>query len=96
MKETTKYAPEMRERLVRMVFEQRSEHPSQWAAIQSIAAKIGCTVCIPVKLSTHCDLKTTECSDRKSASDNDACHHVLSKRRLRQSCLVVLWKCNTV
>lgn len=25
------------------VFEQHSEHPSQWAAIQSIAAKIGCT-----------------------------------------------------
>ena len=43
MKKTTKYAPEVRERSVRMVFEQRSEHPSQWAAIQSIAAKIGCT-----------------------------------------------------
>ena len=43
MKKTTKYAPEVRERSVRMVFEQRSEHPSQWAAIGSIAAKIGCT-----------------------------------------------------
>ena len=43
MKKTTTYAPEVRERSVRMVFEQRSEHPSQWAAIQSIAAKIGCT-----------------------------------------------------
>jgi len=42
MKKTTKYAPEVRERSVRMVFEQRSKHPSQWAAIQSIAAKIGC------------------------------------------------------
>ena len=39
MKKTTKYAPEVRERSVRMVFEQRSEHPSQWAAIQSIVSR---------------------------------------------------------
>ena len=33
----------MRNRAVRMVFEHRSEHTSQWAAIASIAAKIGCS-----------------------------------------------------
>jgi transposase-like protein len=38
-----KFSPEVRERAVRMVFEHRSDHPSQWAAITSIAAKIGCT-----------------------------------------------------
>ena len=38
-----KYAPEVRERAVRMVFEHAGEHASQWAAIGSIAAKIGCT-----------------------------------------------------
>jgi transposase len=38
-----KYAPEVRERAVRMVFEHAGEHDSQWAAIGSIAAKIGCT-----------------------------------------------------
>jgi transposase len=38
-----KYSPEVRERAVRMVFEHRDEHESQWAAIESIAAKIGCT-----------------------------------------------------
>ena len=38
-----KYSPEVRERAVRMVNEHRGEHPSQWAAIESIAAKIGCT-----------------------------------------------------
>jgi transposase len=38
-----KYAPEVRERAVRMVFEHTGEHASQWAAIGSIAAKIGCT-----------------------------------------------------
>src|SRR6185503_9561090 len=38
-----KYAPEVCERAVRMVFEHAGEHASQWAAIGSIAAKIGCT-----------------------------------------------------
>jgi transposase-like protein len=38
-----KFSPEVRERAVRMVFEHRTEHASQWAAILSIAAKIGCT-----------------------------------------------------
>jgi transposase len=36
-----KHSPEMRERAVRMVSEHLSEHPSQWAAIESIASKIG-------------------------------------------------------
>lgn len=43
MKKTTKFSPEVRERAVRMVFEQREQHGSQWAAIESIAAKIGCS-----------------------------------------------------
>ena len=38
-----KDSPEVRERAVRMVFEHRSEHTSQWAAIVSITTKIGCT-----------------------------------------------------
>jgi len=38
-----KYSPEVRERAVRMVFDHAVRYPSQWAAITSIAAKIGCS-----------------------------------------------------
>ena len=43
MSSSNKYSPEVRDRAVRMVLEHQSEHESQWAAIGSIAAKIGCT-----------------------------------------------------
>src|ERR1051326_279941 len=42
-KSSVRYAPEVRERAVRMVREHTGEHASQWEAIGSIAAKIGCT-----------------------------------------------------
>jgi transposase len=43
MNKSNKFSAEIRERAVRMVQEHRGEYPSQWAAIESIAPKIGCT-----------------------------------------------------
>ena len=43
MNKTTRYSPEVRERAVRMVLEHQADYDSQWAAMNSIVAKIGCT-----------------------------------------------------
>ena len=42
-KTSNRFSPEIRQRAVRMVLEHGGDHASQWAAIGSIAAKIGCT-----------------------------------------------------
>ena len=41
-KRSNKFSPDVRERAVRLVQEHRGEYPSLWAAIESIAPKIGC------------------------------------------------------
>ena len=38
-----RYSPEVRERAVRLVTEQLEQYESEWAAIKSVAGKIGCT-----------------------------------------------------
>jgi len=67
MAKTGRYSPEVRERAVRMVFEHEREHTSQWAAIVSIAGKIGCT---PETLRTR--VRRTEIdSGRRGGVTND-------------------------
>ena len=43
MGKLTRFSPEVRERAVRLVREQTTEHMSQWGAVRSVAEKIGCT-----------------------------------------------------
>jgi len=43
MNTSKRYPSELRERAVRLVFENEGQHESQWAAIASIAPKVGCT-----------------------------------------------------
>ena len=43
MTRATRYPPELRERALRLVREHRDEHASEWAAIESVAGKLGMT-----------------------------------------------------
>ena len=69
MKKSPKFSPEMRERAVRLVQEHRSEHPSQWAAIESIAAKVGC---VPQTLHTWVKQHEIDAGQREGVSTTEA------------------------
>lgn len=74
MNKMKRYSPEVRERAVRLVFEHQGEHESQWAAIESIASKIGCT---PETLRKWVRQTETDQGVRGSISSSD-------RERLRQ------------
>ncbi len=61
-KATSKFAPEVRGRAVRMVVDHERDYPSRWAAVVSIAEKIGC---VPQTL--HERVKKAEVDSAKQA-----------------------------
>jgi len=69
MKKSPKFSPEVRERAVRMVQEHRAEYPSQWAAIESIAGKIGC---VPQTLHTWVRQHEVDAGQRDGVTTADA------------------------
>ena len=69
MKKSPKFSPEVRERAVRMVQEHRAQYPSQWAAIESMAGKIGC---VPQTLHTWVRQHEVDAGQRDGVTTADA------------------------
>ena len=67
-KRLNKFSPEVRERAVRLVQEHRGEYPSLWAAIESIAPKIGC---VPQTLSDWVKRSEVDSGQREGLSSSE-------------------------
>ncbi len=69
MNKSKKFSPEVRERAVRMVLEQRGEHASLWTAVESIAPKIGC---VPQTLLTWVKQHEVDAGTREGVTTAEA------------------------
>lgn len=69
MTKSNKFSPEVRERAVRLVQEHRGEYPSLWAAVESIAPKIGC---VPQTLLEWFKRAEVDAGDRPGTTTADA------------------------
>ena len=81
MKKSTKFSPEVRERAVRMVQEHRGEYPSLWAAIESIAPKIGC---VPQTLHEWVKRYEVDSGQREGLSTSEREHIKALEREVKE------------
>jgi len=71
MSKAKRYSPEVRERAVRMVLEHEKDYSSQWQAMRSIAAKIGCS---PDSLRGWVRQAETDQGKRPGTTTDEAAH----------------------
>ncbi len=81
MKKSNKFSPEVRERAVRMVQEQRGESPSLWADIESIAPKIGC---VPQTLNEWVKRDEVDTGARASTATSEREHVKALEREVKE------------
>ena len=81
MNKTKKFSPEVRERAVRMVQEHQGEYPSLWAAVESIAPKIGC---VPQTLLEWVKRKQIDTGQREGLSTAEREHVKALEREVKE------------
>ena len=80
-KKSNKFSPEVRERAVRMVREHRDEYPSLWAAIESIAPKIGC---VPQTLNEWVKREQIDTGAREGVTTSEREHMKALEREVKE------------
>ena len=75
------YLPEVRERAVRMVLTGEHEHASRWAAIKSVATKIGCT---PETLRSWVNRSEADSGRRPGVTSDEAARMKELEREVRE------------
>ncbi len=81
MSKRPRFSPEVRDRAVRMVYEHAKDHPSQWAAITSIASKIGCSA---QTLSTWIKRRETDTGQRAGVTTDERAHLKALEREVKE------------
>src|SRR5215218_4091407 len=99
---SNRFSPEVRQRAVRMVLEHGGDHASQWAAIGSIAAKIGCTAETLRKWVRQAERDagqrpgaTTEERERIKALERETRELRQANEILRRRPLILRWRSST-